>query len=246
MFFSCLKRFFSPRKFSSPVSVPLENTQNISCGEDDNYRSIYFQLKKAMELEDVDITFHLGSDKAQTSMYYRNENGELIQRIAVYVPNYSQEAYYKATLIHELMHIKTSRALIESIGLTEYAKLVDSNSSSPQSLAFRTLAEYHSWYAEISKGNSSECTYSLSQCLYDYKHNSHAKKMDVCDNIAAHCAWYIAQNIYDIDPKLAESDKKFVQEIIQIIKDNAESWPLSLDTFDQIGQAMFQAFAAID
>ena len=209
----------------------------------DNNMKIYLDMKEMMGLNDVKIDYKLDLSGPAAVMFREVEEGKYELWITVYMPCDSEINWYKASLAHELWHVKTSLELIREIGIDEFVKLTR-DYDFEKSLAFKTMSEYYSWYKATLEYNEKKSTFRLKDRLDDYK-DERINKIELCDTIAAHCAWNVVHNVVSEENKLSEEEKLFVKRIMQIIIENTENWPLPLEHFKNMGEDMSKAFMII-
>lgn len=252
MIFSYIKNLFQSKKECKEENKDkfdeiLEESMGYN-GENMNethkeYMEIYHNMKKAMGLNDVKIDYKLDAWNPATIMFIPVEEEKYELRITVLMTCDSQIKCYKASLAHELWHVKTSLELIREIGIDEFVKL-QRDSDFEKSLAFKTISEYYSWYKAILEYNEKKCTILLKNRLNDYK-NKRINEIELCDTIAPHCAWNVVHNVVSEEDNLSEEEKLSVKRIMKIIMENTTNWPLPLERFKKIGEDMLKAFMII-
>lgn len=252
MFFSYIKNLLHCKKecreetkdkFDEILEVSMGYNEENMYETQNKYMVIYNDMKKAMGLKDVKIDYKLNSYDPATVMFRQVEEEKYELWITVYMTCDSQINCYKASLAHELWHVKTSLELIGEIEIDEFVKL-QRNSDFEKSLAFKTISEYYSWYKATLEYNEKKCDILLEKRLNDYK-NKRINKIELCDTIAAHCAWNVVHNVVSEEDNLSEEDKLFVKRIMQIIIENTKNWPLPLEHFKNMGEDMSKAFMII-
>lgn len=213
------------------------NRQNTRTPQNE-YMEIYDNMKKEMGLNDIKIEYKLNQLSPAACMFKQVEEDNYELSITVFMTSDSQMQCYKASLAHELWHVKTSLELIQEIGVYEFVKL-QKESDLQKSLAFKTISEYYSWYKATLDYNEKKCSIRLGSMLYKYK-NKKINAIELCDTIAAHCAWNVVHNVVGEEENLSEDDKQFVKRIMKIIMENTTNWPLPLECFKKIGEDMLK------
>ncbi|MDU4848489.1 hypothetical protein [Clostridium sp.] len=208
------------------------------------YMELYHKMKKIMGLEDVKIEYVFNSIYGPATIIFKEVEDKYELNITVIMTCDSQIRCYIGSLAHELWHVKTSLELIKQIGIYEFAKL-QKDIASEKHLAFNTISEYYSWYKAILDYNEQKCNYSLESRLYHYECGK-INSIALCDTIAAHCAWNKVYNEVSDYNSLSIEEKEFIRSIMQIIMENTNKWPLTLEEFESIGKEMLKVFEFID
>lgn len=252
MYFSFVKNLFRSKRenkekheyiFDEILEEGIDDSGDDAYETQINYMKIYRDMKKAMGLDDVKIDFKLYQFSPGTLFFKENKESKYEIEICVLMTCDSQLECYKGSLAHELWHVKTGLELIREIGIDEFVKL-QREYDFEKSLAFKTLSEYYSWHKAISEYNDRMCSLTLKSRFNDYK-DKKINEIELCDTIAAHCAWKEVHKTENIADNLTEEEKLFVERIMQIIKENSTCWPISLEEFKNIGEEMSQAFMGI-
>lgn len=252
MIFSYIKNLFHRKKkcrkenkynLDEILEFGIEYNRPNTRTTQNEYMEIYGNMKKEMGLNDIKIEYKLNQPGPAACMFKQVEEDNYELSITVFMTSDSQMQCYKASLAHELWHVKTSLELIQEIGIYEFVKL-QKESDLQKSLAFKTISEYYSWYKATSEYNEKKCSIRLGSRLSDYK-NKKINEIELCDTIAAHCAWNVFNNVVGEEENLSEEDKLFVKRIMQIIMENTKNWPLQLERLKNMGEDMLKAFMNI-
>lgn len=240
--FSLLKRLFASAdtdQYIEPYDEELDE-DSFSIGYP-NYKKIYENMKTSVGLGEETIDFSLGAFCPCSSIFKEKEDGSYEKYLCIKMTNDSQEHCYKASLRHELEHIKTGLALVNKIGLNNFVEL-QREVNPIASISFKTISEFMSWKAACEIDENEKISIDLWSAWKDKRYTL----TQFCDVVAAHIAYdFVCGVVESRDERFSEESWTSIQEIGNVLKKASLDWPLTMENYHELGLKLNELLSRI-
>ena len=187
-------------------------------------------------MEKYTINIVIGGADPLTQMYTDTDSPRTLSP-TISLTNDSKESCFKGNTRHELEHVKTNWQLIRKVGTDTFLSLFKEDTF-PASIAFVGCAEFLSWKAACEYNPYERRTGGIPTVSgYIENHSEEIRQYRVLiDAIAAYQAYYLVRGE---EPTVFNGYENY-KEAGNLIELYSRRWPLSLQEFNELGNALLK------